>query len=98
MRNTATEPSAKTGYTILGGAVVTILAWILATVAGVEIPAEVAAAATTLVTAAIALLVPAKSGKYVGEIDAGWDNSRDGSMSDYAIDDADVDAVVRGEA
>jgi hypothetical protein len=64
LRTTA-EPSAKTGYTILGGAVVTIIAWILATVAGIEIPAEVSAAATTIVTAAIALLVPAKSGKYV---------------------------------
>lgn len=59
------EPSAKTGYTVLGGAVVTIAAWIITQVAGVEIPAEIAAAATTLVTAVIALLVPAKSGKYV---------------------------------
>ena len=59
------EPSAKTAYTVLGGAVVTIAAWIITQVAGVEIPAEIAAAATTLVTAVIALLVPAKSGKYV---------------------------------
>ena len=80
------EPSAKTGYTVLGGAVVTIAAWIITRVAGVEIPAEIAAAATTLVTAAIALLVPAKSGKYV-DLEADrldWDYERDGRMVDYA--------------
>ena len=80
------EPSAKTGLTVLGGAVVTILAWILTATAGVEIPAEVAAAATTVVTAAIALLVPAKSGKYV-DLEADrmdWDYERDGRMADYA--------------
>lgn len=80
------EPSAKTGYTVLGGAVVTIAAWIITQVAGVEIPAEIAAAATTLVTAVIALLVPAKSGKYVDlEADSlDWDYGRDGRMVDYA--------------
>lgn len=80
------EPSAKTGYTVLGGAVVTILAWILTSTVGVEIPAEVAAAATALVTAAIALLVPAKSGRYV-DLAADrqdWDFERDGRMVDYA--------------
>ena len=80
------EPSAKTGYTVLGGAVVTIAAWIITQVAGVEIPAEIAAAATTLVTAVIALLVPAKSGKYV-DLEADrldWDYERDGRMVDYA--------------
>ena len=59
------EPSAKTGYTVLGGAAVTIIVWIVTTVTGIEIPAEIAAAATTLVSGAIALLIPAKSGKYV---------------------------------
>ena len=81
-----TEPSAKTGYTVLGGAVVTIAAWIITQVAGVEIPAEIAAADTTLVTAVIALLVPAKSGKYV-DLEADrldWDYERDGRMVDYA--------------
>lgn len=82
----AAEPSAKTGFTVLGGAVVTILAWILTTTVGVEIPAEVSAAATTVVTAAIALLVPAKSGKYVDlagdRLD--WDYDRDGRMIEHA--------------
>ena len=80
------EPSAKTGYTVLGGAVVTIAAWIITQAAGVEIPAEIAAAATTLVTAVIALLVPAKSGKYV-DLEADrldCDYERDGRMVDYA--------------
>jgi predicted phage tail protein len=58
-------PSAKTGYTVLGGAVVTILVWIVTAFSGVEVPAEVAAAAATLVAGAIALLVPAKSGTNV---------------------------------
>lgn len=80
------EPSAKTGYTVLGGAVVTILAWVLTSTVGVEIPAEVAAAATALVTTAIALLVPATSGKYVEQLDQDWDNDRFGSMGDYSAD------------
>lgn len=80
------EPSAKTGYTVLGGAVVTILAWILTSTVGVDIPAEVAAAATALVTTAIALLVPAKSGKYIEQLDQDWDNDRFGSMGDYSND------------
>ena len=82
------EPSAKTGYTVLGGAVVTIAAWIITQVAGVEIPAEIAAAATTLVTAAIALLVPAKSGTYVEHPDLAWPAGE--SMADYATEDEEV--------
>lgn len=82
------EPSAKTGYTVLGGAVVTIAAWIITQVAGVEIPAEIAAAATTLVTAAIALLVPAKSGTYVESPDLDWPAGE--SMADYATEDEEV--------
>lgn len=80
------EPSAKTGYTVLGGAVVTILAWVLTSTVGVEIPAEVAAAATALATTAIALVVPATSGKYI-DLEADrqdWDYERDGRMVDYA--------------
>ena len=82
------DPSAKTGYTVLGGAVVTIAAWIITQVAGVEIPAEIAAAATTLVTAAIALLVPAKSGTYVENPDLDWPAGE--SMADYAAEDEEV--------
>lgn len=59
------EPSAKTGYTALAGAAVTIIVWIVTTVSGIEVPAEIAAAATALVASAVALFVPAKSGKYV---------------------------------
>lgn len=86
------EPSAKTGYTVLGGAAVTIIVWIVTTVTGIEIPAEIAAAATTLVSGAIALLIPAKSGKYVavaGDLD--WDRRTDGSMADYATEDEAVE-------
>ena len=82
------EPSAKTGLTVLGGAVVTIAAWIITQVAGVEIPAEIAAAATTLVTAVIALLVPAKSGTYVENPDLDWPAGE--SMADYATEDEEV--------
>lgn len=79
------EPSAKTGYTVLGGAAVTIIAWIVTTVAGIEIPAEIAAAATTLVAGAIALFVPAKSGKYVGGLDAAdtLDNRHDVDPNEF---------------
>lgn len=82
----STGPSAKTGHTVLGGAVVSILVWILTTTVGVEVPAEVAAAAATLVAGAIALLVPATSGKYI-DLEADrqdWDYERDGRMVDYA--------------
>ena len=82
------KPSAKTGYTALGGAVVTITAWVITQVAGIGIPAEIAAAATTLVAAVIALLVPAKSGTYVENPDLDWPAGE--SMADYATDDEEV--------
>jgi len=58
------KPSAKTGLTVVAGAVVTVLVWI-ATLNNVEVPAEVAAAVTTIIAGVIGYVVPAKSGKYV---------------------------------
>ena len=87
------EPSAKTGYTVLAGAAVSIIVWIVTTVARVEIPAEIAAAATTLVAGAIAMLVPAKSGTYITtnpDVDRDWDPAVHGSMSDFADEDEEV--------
>ena len=81
------EPSAKTGITVLAGAAVTIIVWIITAVAGIEVPAEIAAAATTLVSGAIAMLVPAKSGTYITtnpDVDRDWDPAVHGSMSDFA--------------
>lgn len=59
-----TKPSAKTGLTVVAGAVVTVLVWI-ATLNNLEVPSEVAAAVTTIIAGVIAYFVPAKSGKYV---------------------------------
>lgn len=58
------KPSGKTGLTVVAGAVVTVLVWV-ATTQGVDVPAEVAAAVTTILAAVVAYFVPAKSGKYV---------------------------------
>lgn len=60
----STKPSAKTGLTVVAGAVVTVLVWI-ATLNNLEVPSEVAAAVTTIIAGVIAYFVPAKSGKYV---------------------------------
>lgn len=59
-----TKPSAKTGLTVLAGAVVTVLVWI-ATLNSVEVPGEVAAAVTTIIAGVVGYFVPARSGKYV---------------------------------
>lgn len=56
--------SGKTGLTAAAGALGVLVVWGL-TLAGVEVPAEVAAAISTLLAAVIAWLVPAKSGSYV---------------------------------
>ena len=85
------EPSAKTGYTVLAGAAVSILVWVVTTVAHIDIPAEIAAAATTLITGAIAILVPAKSGKYV-EIEPKLDSA------DLIENRADIDPDVFEDA
>lgn len=85
------EPSAKTGITVLAGAAVTIIVWIITAVAGIEVPAEIAAAATTLVSGAIAMLVPAKSGKYV-EIEPKLDSA------DLIENRADIDPDVFEDA
>lgn len=58
------KPSKKTGLTVLAGAVVTVLAWV-AVLNGIEVPAEVAAAITTIIAGVVGYFVPAKSGKYV---------------------------------
>ncbi|MGO2378095.1 hypothetical protein [Brevibacterium aurantiacum] len=63
-----TKPSAKTGITVLAGAIVTVLVWI-ATLSHVEVPGEVAAAVTTIIAGIVGYLVPARSGKHV-ELDA----------------------------
>lgn len=80
------EPSAKTGYTVLAGAVVTILFSIITTTTGFVPDPELVGASVVLATALIGLLVPAKSGKYV-DLEADrldWDYERDGRMVDYA--------------
>lgn len=58
------KPSAKTGLTVIAGAIVTVLVWI-ATMNNIEVPGQVAAAVTTIIAGIIAYFVPAKSGKYV---------------------------------
>ena len=59
------EPSAKTGYTVLAGAIVTILYSIITATTGFVPTPELVGASVVVATAAIALFVPAKSGKYV---------------------------------
>ena len=80
------EPSAKTGYTVLAGAVVTIVYSIVTATTGFVPDPELVGASVVLATALIGLLVPAKSGKYV-DLEADrldWDYERDGRMVDYA--------------
>lgn len=60
-------PSTKTIYTAVGGAIVTLISFALTLTTGLELPAEVGAALATIVTAIIALTVPARQGKYVSE-------------------------------
>ena len=80
------EPSAKTGYTVLAGALVTILYSIVTAATGFVPTPELVGASVVVATAAIALFVPAKSGKYVEQLDQDWDNDRFGSMGDYSND------------
>ena len=66
-------PSSKTNTTVFSGAIVTVAAWAVNGLIGVEVPGEVWAAITTIVMGLIAYLVPAKSGKYVElAVDDGW--------------------------
>lgn len=61
----ANKPSAKTGYTALAGAASVILFAVITAFTGFTPDATLAAAVTTVLTAAIAYFVPAKSGKHV---------------------------------
>ena len=54
-------PSRKVASGALGGAVATIVLWVIDT-AGVDVPQAVAGAITTVVAIAIAYLVPAAQG------------------------------------
>lgn len=56
--------SNKTAVTGLSGTAVVLLVYLVG-LFGVELPAEIAAAVVTLVTALIGYLLPAKSGRYV---------------------------------
>lgn len=49
-------PNAKVVAGTLGGAVGTIILWLVSFYGGVELPAEVAAAVTTLIVAVVAYL------------------------------------------
>lgn len=82
-------PSTKTVYTAVGGALVTVLAFILTITTGLELPAEVGAALATIVTAIIALTVPARQGTYVDldDDEETWDRDRDGLMANHASAD-----------
>lgn len=51
-------PNRKVTAAGLAGAIVTVGAWVLNATTGVEVPPEVAAAATTIVTVGTAYLVP----------------------------------------
>jgi hypothetical protein len=50
-------PSRKVAVGLLAGAVMTILAWVSKTYTGIEIPAEVALAGSTVITFAIQYFV-----------------------------------------
>ena len=83
-------PSGKTNTTVFSGAIVTVAAWAVNGLTGVEVPGEVWAAITTIVMGLIAWLVPAKSGKFI-EIaqDDGYLNTED--IAAEHADDADID-------
>lgn len=51
-----TELSPKVTLPLAAGAIVTVVAWIIAETTGTELPPEVAAAATTIVMAAVGYL------------------------------------------
>lgn len=51
-------PTRKVGSGAVGGAIATVIIWVITATTGVEIPAEVAAAVTVIVTAGLAYLVP----------------------------------------
>lgn len=54
------RPTAKVGVGASAGAVTVILVWV-GSLAGVEVPGDVAAAVTLLITAAAAYFMPDKS-------------------------------------
>jgi uncharacterized membrane protein YGL010W len=55
------QPKRKITAGLLAGAVMTILAWTSKEVAGIEIPAEVALAGSTVITFLIQFIVPEAS-------------------------------------
>ena len=81
-------PSAKTNTTVFSGAIVTVAAWAVNGLIGVEVPGEVWAAITTIVMGLIAYLVPAKSGKYI-DLDAA-----EGYEPVYAVESDDEDDIL----
>ena len=90
------EPSAKTGYTVLAGAVVTIVYSIVTATTGFVPDPELVGASVVLATALIGLLVPAKSGKYVnlGVIDG---EDPDDALTGEVADDPEPEEVVDPE-
>jgi hypothetical protein len=52
------KPTQKVAYGALAGAVSTIVIWLLKTYAHIEIPGEVAAALTTVLTFLVSYVVP----------------------------------------
>lgn len=51
-------PTRKVGSSAIGGAVASVVIWIITTYTGAELSPEVAAAITTIVMALVAYLVP----------------------------------------
>lgn len=91
-----TEPSAKTGYTVLAGAVVTIVYSIVTATTGFVPDPELVGASVVLATALIGLLVPAKSGKYVnlGVVDG---EDPDDALTGEIADDPEPEEVADPE-
>ena len=83
-------PSTKTNTTVFSGAIVTVAAWAVNGLMGIEVPGEVWAAITTIVMGLIAWLVPAKSGKFIELAqDDGYLDAED--VAAAPADDADID-------
>lgn len=83
-------PSAKTNTTVFSGAIITVAAWIVNSLIGVEVPGEVWAAITTIVVGLIAWLMPAKSGTFIEMAqDDGYLSADD--IAAAPADDADID-------
>lgn len=56
------KPTRKVGSGLLAGALTSIAVWALDQFAGVQIPAEIAAAITTVLAFAVSWLVPEANG------------------------------------